>query len=137
MVVADLGRAEALMRAVAFGRREVVIRVETPAPDLAAAVERGRILGEATNFARLMANEPGNAWSCGRNGAAASSRARSATVFSPNGTGPAGLTPAFIAPAVPRASAFPPGSSDTNGQHSPANSTSRRCTRSPQSRGIE
>ena len=39
---------------------EVLIRVETPAPDLVAAVARGRILGEATNFARLMANEPGN-----------------------------------------------------------------------------
>jgi leucyl aminopeptidase len=40
--------------------REVLIQVATPAPDLVAAVERGRILGEATNFARLMANEPGN-----------------------------------------------------------------------------
>ncbi len=39
---------------------EALIRVETPAPDLVAAVARGRILGEATNFARLMANEPGN-----------------------------------------------------------------------------
>jgi leucyl aminopeptidase len=40
--------------------REAGLRVESPAPDLLAAVERGRILGEATNFARLMANEPGN-----------------------------------------------------------------------------
>jgi leucyl aminopeptidase len=40
--------------------REAILTVGTPAPDLVAAVERGRILGEATNFARLMANEPGN-----------------------------------------------------------------------------
>ena len=38
---------------------EALIRVETPAPELVAAVARGRVLGEATNFARLMANEPG------------------------------------------------------------------------------
>ena len=40
--------------------REASLAVGTPAPELVAAVERGRILGDATNFARLMANEPGN-----------------------------------------------------------------------------
>jgi leucyl aminopeptidase len=39
---------------------EVLVRVETTSSDLATAVERGGILGEATNEARLMANEPGN-----------------------------------------------------------------------------
>jgi leucyl aminopeptidase len=39
---------------------EAIVRVEASSPELATAVERGRILGEATNAARLLANEPGN-----------------------------------------------------------------------------
>jgi leucyl aminopeptidase len=39
---------------------EAVVATTASGADLAAAVERGRILGEATNEARLLANEPGN-----------------------------------------------------------------------------
>jgi leucyl aminopeptidase len=39
---------------------DVVLCVESAAPDLAAAVERGHVLGAVTNDARLLANEPGN-----------------------------------------------------------------------------
>jgi leucyl aminopeptidase len=39
---------------------EAVLRVESSTPELAGAVERGRVLGAVTNDARLLANEPGN-----------------------------------------------------------------------------
>jgi len=39
---------------------EAVLRVERASPELTAALERGRVLGEVTNDARLLANEPGN-----------------------------------------------------------------------------
>ena len=39
---------------------EVALRVEAESPELATAAERGRVLGDATNEARSLANEPGN-----------------------------------------------------------------------------
>ena len=38
----------------------VDIRISDAPADTAATIERGRILGECTNQARSMANEPGN-----------------------------------------------------------------------------
>ena len=39
----------------------VILRVSALSPEVSAAVERGRVLGECTNIARELANEPGNA----------------------------------------------------------------------------
>jgi leucyl aminopeptidase len=40
--------------------RDVQLRVEPQSPGVDAAIERGRVLGECTNLARAMANEPSN-----------------------------------------------------------------------------
>jgi leucyl aminopeptidase len=39
---------------------DVALRVETASAESSAAAERGRVLGDATNEARVLANEPGN-----------------------------------------------------------------------------
>jgi leucyl aminopeptidase len=39
---------------------DAIVATAAGGPELAAALQRGRILGEATNEARLLANEPGN-----------------------------------------------------------------------------